>query len=69
MGGCQSASDDSLTVPKKLNFSKENKFTKLEKHKFNMPALTTQKLQLASSCGNKRSLYRKNHRLYYRKSS
>ena len=37
MGGCQSASDG-IESPKKPQFLLENKFKKLEKHTFAIPA-------------------------------
>ena len=37
MGGCQSASDAVMNEPKKLSFTKENKFAKITKHQFGLP--------------------------------
>lgn len=51
MGGCQSASDG-IESPKKAQFVLENKFKKLEKHKFDIPVALNQKVEMASSNGN-----------------
>ena len=50
MGGCQSASDG-IEVPKNAALTSENKFSKLEKHKFAIPENLKGKLELVSSNG------------------
>ena len=44
MGGCQSAADSQAEEPHKLSMPKENKFKKLEKHKFDFPGLLDAKV-------------------------
>ena len=38
MGGCQSAADGSVNEPQKMGMVRNNKFKKLEKHHFDLPA-------------------------------
>ena len=51
MGGCQTAADGTVMEPKKVELGAGSKFKKLEKHKFDIPAILNAKLDLVSSSG------------------